>query len=73
MYLITEVTKHFENMLQEALGPKVFRLLRHVEIGVNFKSVRHIHKTVNTGNYTCFSSLCTIITVIKIFDRKQGN
>ena len=25
--VITEVTKHFKNMLQQALGPKVFRLL----------------------------------------------
>ena len=34
--VITEVTKHLNNMLQQSLGPKVFRLLQCILIGVNW-------------------------------------
>ena len=35
--VITKVTKHLKIMLQQALGPKVYRLLQCILIGVNWK------------------------------------
>ena len=55
------MTKPFENMLQQALGPKVFGLNR-CELRTTGTFIKHCI------DYICFSSVCTVITVIKTFD-----
>ena len=45
--VIAEVIKHFKNMLQQALGPKVFRLLLFIKLSLVIIFINFLVKDFN--------------------------